>query len=143
MHDALLTSFSGKFIYGLWRPTPAIRNAHRDNNPATEVDPNFVSLLPTPPYPAYPGNVACIGASSSALFACLWGRDAIPFSVTWIGIAPQADVTKPYNGFRELADDGARSRIYGGVHFTFDHTASFGSCTDLGNYAFANYLAPR
>lgn len=143
MHDALQTSFSGKFIYGLWRPTTAIRNADRDNNPATEADPTFVSLIPTPPYPSYPGNVACLGASSAALFTRIWGRDDIPFSVTWTGIAPQPDVTRSYNGFRQLADEGARSRIYGGIHFTFDHTASFGSCTVLGNYAFSNYLILR
>jgi len=142
MHDALMTSFSGKFLYGLWRPVTAIRNAHRDNNPATAADPNFVSLLPTPPYPAYPGNVACLGAASSALFTRLWGRDDIPVSVTWPGIG-QPDVTRSYNGFRQLADEGARSRIYGGIHFKFDHTASFGVCTDLANYAFNNYLRPR
>ncbi len=143
MHDALLTSFTGKFLYGLWRPTTAIRGADRDNNPATEVDPGFVSLIATPPYPAYPGNMACIGASSSALFARTWGRDDIPFSVTWTGIAPQADVTRSYNGFRQLADEEARSRIYAGIHFTFDHTASFGVCTDVANYVFANYLVAR
>ena len=139
MHDALQTSFSGKFIYGLWRPVTAIRNAHRDNNPATEADPNFVSLLANPPYPTYPGNMACLGASSAALFARIWGRDDIPFSLTWTGIA-QPDVTRSYNGFRQLADEEARSRIYGGIHFTFDHTASFGSCTQVANYAFNNYL---
>lgn len=28
--DALLTSFTGKFLYGLWRPVTAIREAHTD-----------------------------------------------------------------------------------------------------------------
>jgi hypothetical protein len=142
MHDALETSFSGKFIYGLWRPTTAIRNADRDNNPATVADPTFVSLIPTPPYPSYPGNMACVGASSSALFTRIFGRDDVPFSVTWTGIA-QPDVTRSYNGFRQAADEEARSRIYGGLHYTFDHTASFGSCTAVANYAFNNYLIPK
>ena len=143
MHDALETSFSAKFLYGLWRPTTAIRNAHRDNNPATEPDPNFVSLIATPPYPSYPGNMACIGASSSMLFARIWGRDDIPFAVTWTGIAPNTDVTRSYNGFRQLADEEARSRIYAGIHFTFDHTASFGSCTAVADYVFSNVLLAR
>jgi len=142
MHDALLTTFSSKFIYGLWRPTTAIRNADRDNNAATVADPTFVSLIPTPPYPSYAGNMACIGASSSALFARIFGRDDVPFSVTWTGIA-QPDVTRSYNGFRQAADEEARSRIYAGIHYTFDHTASFGSCTAVGNYAFNNYLIPK
>lgn len=138
-HDALMTSFTGKFMYGLWRPALAIREADRDGNAATEPDPNFVSLIPTPPYPTYPGNMACIGASSSALYAGLWGQDDVPFSVTWAGVG-QADVTRSYTGFRHLANEEALSRIYGGIHFGFDHTASFGSCTELGNYAFENIL---
>jgi hypothetical protein len=143
MHDALQTSFSAKFLYGLWRPTTAIREANRDNNPATEPDPAFVSLLATPPYPSYPGNMACIGASSAALFTRVWGRDDIPFSVTWTGIAPTTDVTRSYNGFRQLADEEAISRIYGGIHFSFDHTASFGACTNVANYVFSNVLIAR
>ena len=142
MHDALLTSFSGKFIYGLWRPTTAIRGADRDNNPATVADPTWVSLIPMPPYPSYPGNMACVGASSSALFTRIWGRDDIPFSVTWTGVA-QPNVTRSYNGFRQAADEEARSRIYGGLHYEFDHTASFGSCSAVANYAFNNYLIPK
>jgi hypothetical protein len=141
-HDALLTSFTGKFTYGLWRPTTAIREAASDGNAATTPDAEWVSLIGTPPYPAYPGNMACIGASSSALFAQFWGQNDIPFAVTWAGIS-QADVTRSYNGFRELADEEARSRIYAGIHFTFDHTASFGACTQVGEYAFANSLRPR
>ena len=142
MHDALETSFSGKFIYGLWRPATAIRNAGRDNDPATVADPTFVSLIPNPPYPTYPGNMACLGASSAALFARIWSLDDIPFSVTWTGVA-QPDVTRSHNGFRQLADEEARSRIYAGIHFTFNHTASFGSCTQVANYAFNNYLIPK
>ena len=137
-----MTTFSGKFIYGLWRPALAIREAGRDNNDATAADPNFVSLITTPPYPSHPGNMACIGASSSALFARAWGRDDIPFSVTWTGVA-QPDVTRSYNGFRQMSDDEARSRIYGGLHFTFEHTASIGACTSVATYGFENYLRPQ
>jgi hypothetical protein len=55
-HDALYTSFYGKFLYGLWRPVTAIRDAERDGNAATVADPNWLALIPTPPYPTYPGN---------------------------------------------------------------------------------------
>lgn len=139
IHDALLTSFTGKFMYGLWRPTTAIRSADRDGNDATAADPAFVSLIATPPYPSYPGNMACIGGSSAALFTRLWGRDDVPMTVTWAGIN-QADVTRHYNGFRQLADEEARSRIYAGIHFTFDHTASLGACGSLGQWVYENVL---
>jgi hypothetical protein len=141
MHDALLTSFTGKFVYGLWRPTTAIRSADRDGNPATDPDPTFVSLIPTPPYPSYPGNMACLGSSSAAVYSVLWGETP-PFSVTWTG-AGQADVTRSYTGFRQLAEEEANSRIYAGIHYDFDHTASFGVCTAVGDYVVTNVLRPR
>ena len=138
-HDALQTSFTGKFTYGLWRPVTAIRGAEQDGNSQTSADPEWLSLITTPPYPSYPGNMACIGASSSALFARLWGSDSIPFNVTWAGVG-QDDVTRSYNSFRELADEEARSRIYAGIHFNFDHTSSIGACSSVAEYIEDNYL---
>jgi hypothetical protein len=61
--------------------------------------------------------------------------------VTWA--SADGGVTRRYNGFRELADEGARSRVLGGIHFTFDTLASFGVCTDLADYVFENSLRRR
>lgn len=141
-HDGFLVSFSGKYLYGLWRPVTAIRAADTDGNADTAADPAWNTLIPTPPYPGHPGNMACTGASSSRVLARVFGRDDVRFTVTWTGVnAP--DVTRTYNGFRELADEQARSRIYGGIHFTFETLASFGVCTLLADYAVDNYLRAR
>jgi hypothetical protein len=141
-HDALYASFSGKFIYGLWRPVTAIREAANDGNPATEADPEFLSLIPTPPYPTYPGNYACLAAALSRVFARYFGRDDVPFSITWAEPAGPG-ITRSYNGFRQLADEAAMSRVYGGIHFNFDTTSSFGVCVPLGDYAFTNTFRRR
>ena len=130
-------------LYGLWRPVTAIREAERDGNAATEADPSWSTLIPTPPYPTYPGNQTCMAAVASRTLQRLLGRDDIRFSVTWVGTAGNADITRPYNGFRELANEQARSRVYGGIHFDFDQTASFGVCLPLADYAFDNFLRPR
>jgi hypothetical protein len=138
-HDTLFVSFSGKFLYGLWRPTTAIREADRDGNPATESDPNWTSLLPTPPYPTYPGNYACLASGITRILEREFGRDDIPFSITWTEAGGPGWV-RSYNGLRQLADEAARSRIYGGIHFTFDTTSSFGVCVPLADYVFENTL---
>jgi hypothetical protein len=141
-HDALFVSMSGKFLYGFWRPTTAIREAALDGNPGTEPDPNWVSLLPTPPYPTYPGNYACIGGAATRIFERVFGRDNIPFTMTWA--TPEGGtIARPYNGFRQLADEAARSRVYGGIHFEFDTTSSQGVCIPLGDYIYENVLRPR
>jgi hypothetical protein len=141
-HDALYVSFTGKFNYGLWRPVTAIREAARDDNAATEADPTWLPLLGTPPYPSYPGNMACIGASQASLFGKVFGRDDVPFSITWSAVGGP-NITRSYNGFRQAADEEARSRVLGGIHFTFDNLASIGVCNVLGEYAAANYLRKR
>lgn len=142
-HDALMTSFTGKFLYGLWRPVTAVREADSDGNPATAGDPTWLPLLTTPPYPSAPGNMACVGAASARTIARLAGQDNLPFSVTWTGAGTNPSVTRSYNGFRQLADEQAYSRIWGGIHFLFETLSSLGSCTQLGDYAADNVLRKR
>lgn len=141
LHDGLRVTFNGKFLYALWRPVTAIREAARDGNPDTEADPAWLPLVGTPPYPAYPGNMACIGAVGSRVLARTFGRDDIPFTVNWAEVGGPGWV-RPFNGFRELGDLVARARIWGGLHFTFDHTASKGVCTQLADYIVDNQLRP-
>jgi len=140
-HDALFVSFSGKYLYGLWRPVTAIREAQRDGNAATEADPTWTALLVTPPYPTYPGNYACLSSAMTRVLTRFFGRDDIPFSISWAERSGPG-WTRSYNGFRQLADEAARSRVYGGIHFSFDTTASFGVCVPLGDYVFVNVLRP-
>lgn len=141
-HDALLTSFAGKFLYGLWRPVTAIREAARDDNAATEPDSTWLPLLTTPPYPGFPGNMACLGSSQAQMMARLFGQDNVPFSVTWV-VTNGPAVTRSYNGFRQLGDEEARSRIWGGIHFQFESLASIGVCTPLADYVVDNTLRRR
>jgi hypothetical protein len=136
-HDALFASMSAKYLYGFWRPVTAVREAERDDNPETVADPNFLALLPTPPYPTYPGNYACLASAMTTVFEKYFGRNDIPFSITWA--EPNGPgITRSYNSLRQLADEAARSRVYGGIHFNFDTTASFGVCIPLGEYIFEN-----
>jgi hypothetical protein len=141
-HDALFVSFSGKFLYGLWRPVNAIREAARDGNADTEADPEWVSLIPTPPYPTYPGNYACLASALTRVYARVFGRDDLPFSVTWTE-ANGPGWTRPYSGFSQLGDEAAKSRVYGGIHFDFDTTSSFGVCNPLGDYVYENTFRRR
>ena len=141
-HDALLTSFTGKYLYGFWRPLTAIREADRDGNAATDADPAWTSLLNTPPYPGHPGNRACLSASQARLLERLFGRDDVPLQVTWL-VPNAANVTRAYPGFRALANEEAKSRIWGGIHFEFESLASQGVCTQLADYAADNVLRRR
>ncbi len=141
-HDALMTSMTGKFLYNLWRPIHAIREADTDGNPATEADPNWNSLLVAPPYSSAPGNMACVGASLSRSLERLFGQDNIAFSVTWTGTTGPT-TTRNYNGFRELGDQQGYSRIWGGIHFLFETLSSIGQCPRIADYVSDNVLRKR
>jgi hypothetical protein len=62
--------------------------------------------------------------------------------VTW-GSTYGPGVTRRYGGFRQLADEGGQSRVWGGIHFAFETLASVGSCNRLGDYAADNVLRTR
>ena len=140
LHDALQTTFASKFHYGLWRPVTAIRRADEDGNANTTADPSWSSLIANPPYPSYAGNNAAIGTSQSTILALFFGRDDIQFQHTWEG---GGGATRSYAGFGAMADEEARARVYGGVHFTFDNVAGQSVGRNVANYIFANFMRPR
>jgi hypothetical protein len=141
--DGLQTSHTSKFIYGLWRPVTAIRRADEDLNPATVADASWTPLLSTPAYPSHSSNMTCVGTSASRALARAFTTDAMPFSVTWVGSAGNADVTRSYTAFSALALEQARSRVYGGIHFDFELEASQESCTQVADYVFDHFMRPR
>jgi hypothetical protein len=143
MMDSLLSTQTGKFTYGLWRPSTAIPGAADDLNPATMAEPGWTPLLGTPPYPSYPGNMAGIGSCASKALATGIETDDVHFSVTWTGVNPNPNVTRHYTSFSQLAQEEADSRIYGGIHYRFDNEASQASCTGLVAHAYASLMRPR
>jgi hypothetical protein len=143
LHDGLQTSFASKFHYALWRPVTAIQRAAEDGNPDTEADPNWTTLHPnTPAYPTYAGNASTIGATSATILAEVLGTDAVPFTVDWSRYGFPG-VTRSYGGFWAAADEQARSRVYGGIHFSFDSAAGQGIGRQVGNYVVDNFLEPQ
>lgn len=140
LHDALQTTFASKFQHGFWRPVTAIRRAEEDGNAATTPDAEWSSLVPAPPYPSYAGNMAAIGTSQATILALFFGRDDIRFEHTWVGAG---GATRSYAGFGAMADEQARARVYGGIHFTFDNVAGQSAGTNVANYVFSKLMRHR
>ncbi|HEX8207613.1 MAG TPA: vanadium-dependent haloperoxidase, partial [Solirubrobacteraceae bacterium] len=97
--DAFIACWEAKFHFWLPRPVTEIRARHQAD---------WLPLLPTPPFPAYPsGHAATSGAAATVLEA------RFP-SHLW--------------DLRQAAEEAAASRIYGGIHFPVDGSAGL----DLG-----------
>jgi hypothetical protein len=142
-HDALQTTFTSQYYYGLWRPVTAIRRADEDDNPGTTADPAWDSLLGaagTPPHPSYASNASSASASAATIYALFYGRDDIAFQINFGG---DPNAVRTYASFSAMTDEAARSRVYGGVHFPFDTAAGQSAGRNVANYVFSNYLRPR
>lgn len=144
VHDTLLTTFSSKFQYGLWRPVTAIRRADEDGNPNTEADPNWTPLMVAPPYPSFAGNQAAVAMAHATVFSLFFGRDDIAFQHTWENSSPgMPGWTRSYTSFSAMAQEVAEQRIWGGIHFRFDQEAGQSVGRNVANYVFLNYMKPR
>jgi hypothetical protein len=143
INDAIQSSHSSKYVYGLWRPITAIRRAGEELNDQTAADPAWTPLLSTPPYPSHPSNLTCVGASAARTLARVFDTDALPFTLSWEGTGGNTNVTRSYESFSQLAEEGAMSRVYGGIHFRFELTASSESCEKVADYVADHYMRRR
>jgi hypothetical protein len=143
IHDGLHTTQTSKFVYGLWRPVTAIRQADSDLNPATDADPAWLPLLTTPPYPSYAGNLAVIGASAARALQLVLGRNDIPVTVTWRPAGGPPDVTRHFDGLWQIAEEQSESRILGGIHYRFDQVAAQQIGKSVAGYVYRNFMTPR
>ena len=114
-----------------------------DLNPATDADPTWLPLLATPPYPSYAGNMATIGASAARALQLAFGTNDMPVTATWRQSGGQPDVSHQFPGFWEVAEEQAESRIYGGIHYRFDHVAGQQIGRSVAEFVAANVMGPR
>ena len=140
VHDGLQTAQGSKFVYGLWRPVTAIRQADTDLNPATEPDATWLPLLTTPPYPSYGGNMATIGASAARALQLVFGKNDIAVTATWKQSGGLPDVSHQFDGFWEVAEEQSDSRMFGGIHYRFDQEAGQNIGKATAQFVHANFM---
>ncbi len=145
IHDSLQTAHVSKFIYRLWRPETAIVNAGDDHNDLTVADATWVPLLVTPPYPSHSSNMTCIGAGAARMLRNVFGTDSKRYTAVWYkdNTAAAPVVWKEdFTSFKALAEHEGRSRVWGGIHFTFELDASHKACADVADYIYDHKMQP-
>ena len=142
MHDGIQSSAAAKYVYGFWRPVNAVRRADEDLNDATDPDTAWLPFLTTPPYPSYPGNMSAVGYSAARALELAFSTNDIAVTARWRQSNGQPDVLHTHAQFSLLADEQARSRVFGGIHYQFDSDASREMARKIGDYVFANYMTP-
>jgi hypothetical protein len=117
MADTVFTTFAGKRFYGAapaavtWRPQTAITLADTDDNPDTEIDPDWLPLITTPAHPEYPaGHPSLNGAGATVLLRHF--HDAQTFTLTTAG-----QPSRTYTSISQARADGNNARVWGGMHY--------------------------
>jgi hypothetical protein len=120
--DAAQAMVAAKQHYNFWRPITAIRNGAGDGNDATEADPAWVPLLPTPNFSEYPcGHCTVAAAIAEVMTAEVGNRPA--GGVRIMSQAIPTSVVQALPTWDEWAQEVSDSRIYAGVHYRFSNEA--------------------
>jgi hypothetical protein len=138
--DAAILCWEAKYRWNLWRPVTAIQRANEDGNPLTQPDPNWEQLLAAPPFPAYTSGHSTFSKASAQVLTRFFGTDAITFTARSDTLP---DVRRSFQSLAVCADEVGMSRIYGGIHFSFDNEEGKRTGGLIGDYVSANYLLPN
>jgi hypothetical protein len=163
MADAGIAVWDSKYYYDFWRPISGIRESDPgtgptglgDGNTATVGDPAFWPLgAPasnlsgpnfTPPFPAYPSGHAGFGGALFQTLRRFYGTDRMTFTFVsdeFNGETRANDgtvrplVPRTFSSFSQAEEENGQSRIYLGIHWSFDKTAGIAQGRNVGNYVF-------
>ena len=111
--DAVISCWSDKYYWDLWRPWQAIREADRDGNPATEPDTSWTALL-TAPYPEHPSGHLSLDSAHLRVLQMFFGTDEVAFDVTSSRFDGE---TRHFERFSQPLDEIMDARIWAGLHY--------------------------
>ena len=143
MADALIAAWDSKYEHNFVRPVTAIQNADTDGNPDTAGDSTWLPLLVTPPHPSYVAAHSTVSAAAATALAAFYGNDAIAFTSSAEVAAGGPVITRSFDGFWQAAEEAGASRIYGGIHWSFDNEAGLEAGRSVGEFVADNLLQPR
>jgi PAP2 superfamily len=103
--DAFIACWNAKYRYNLLRPVTYVRR---------QIDPEWLPLLTTPPFPEYPSGHSVQSGAAFAVLADLFG-DAYAFTDRTHD--DRGLPARQFRSFAAAAEEAAISRLYGGIHY--------------------------
>ena len=169
MADAGIAIWESKYFYQFWRPITGVRESDEgtgptgtgDGNPDTIGDPVCMPLgAPasnlngpnfTPPFPSYPSGHAGFGGALFQVLRDFYGTDDIPFTFTsdeFNGVTrDNAGNVRPllprsFSTLSQAEEENGQSRIYLGIHWSFDKTEGIAQGREVGHFVFKKVFTP-
>ena len=170
MADAGIAIWESKYYYDFWRPVTGIRESDPGTGPSGTGDDNAstigdITYSPlgapasnlngpnfTPPFPAYPSGHAGFGGALFQTLRRFYGKDKIPFtfiSDEFNGVTednngnPRPLVERSFSSLSEAEEENGQSRIYLGIHWSFDKTEGIAQGNRIADYVFDNAFRKR
>ena len=126
--DASVSVFETKYFYHRWRPETAI---HASGNTT------WTPLILAPCFPAYGSAHGTASNAARAVLERLYGPRNHLIMLTSPG---SPGVTLQYDTFKQITDDIADARVYGGIHFRYDQEAGGEQGRRVGEYVYRHNL---
>lgn len=106
--DAFISCWHWKFVYNYIRPISFIRS---------KIDPAFVSLLETPPFPEYTSGHSVQSGATAKVLTEIFGSNYVFSDSTHVGRTDINGTPRTFKSFYDFAAEAAISRLYGGIHY--------------------------
>ncbi len=135
--DASIVCWDAKYTYNWWRPITAIRFGNSGDNPMPDPDPNWLPLIPTPPFPEHTSGHSTFSGAAEAVLTELTGSDEFQFVTTSDGLP---GVVRRFRRFSDAAREAGISRIYGGIHFPSANEQGLESGRKVGVYVVHHFF---
>jgi len=112
VHDAFIACWNTKFATNLQRPVTYIRN---------NINATWSTYIVTPNFPTYiSGHSTQSGAAATVLTDMFGTKSFVDRTHTEHGLVPPQQ-PRTFNSFDQASAEAAISRLYGGIHFSFDN----------------------
>lgn len=141
LYDLYIAVCDSKYHYDTWRPVTAIKNADKDNNPATSADTSWQPEMLTVPLPEYPSGHAADGAACAAIVANVYGTKEISVEMESVTALPDARA-RSFTHLDSAANECARSRIMNGYHFRFSTETGKKQGNQIAEYILSSVFKP-
>ncbi|MCF8276062.1 MAG: vanadium-dependent haloperoxidase [Flavobacteriales bacterium] len=123
-NDAFISCWESKYVYDLIRPISYLRQY---------VDPNFNTVIGTPPFPAYSSGHSCeIGVGERVFTEMFTNGDGNYQLSDRTGLQYGFGI-RHFSNFADMAEECASSRFYGGIHYPMDNIQGLISGRTIGD----------
>jgi membrane-associated phospholipid phosphatase len=140
--DTGIATWDAKRAYDLWRPMQAINTASTDGNADTLENATWSPLITTPSFPAYTSGHSAFSMAAATILAEFFGTDNIAFTTDSESPFLPLGYTRDFTSFSQAAAEAGMSRIYGGIHYSWDNTDGAALGAAVADNTFNTLLLP-